>query len=61
MFALQQDTRRMRAMDIINTHAGKRILRLGAEGFDPKAKMTQDQLSPAYLTNRADLPTTHGQ
>lgn len=61
MFAPQQDTRLMKAMDIINTHAGKRILRLGAEGFDAKAKMTQDRLSPAYLTNWADLPTAHCQ
>lgn len=61
LFAPPQDTRLMKAMDIINTHAGKRILRLGSEGFDAKAKMTQDRLSPAYLTNWSDLPIAHCQ
>ncbi|MGC9459069.1 Y-family DNA polymerase [Vibrio genomosp. F10] len=61
MFAPQQDTRLMTAMDIINSHAGKRIVRLGSEGFDAKAKMTQERLSPAYLTKWAELPTVHCQ
>ncbi|WP_418114696.1 DUF4113 domain-containing protein [Vibrio scophthalmi] len=61
MFSPQQDTRLMTAMDIINSHAGKRIVRLGSEGFDAKAKMTQDRLSPAYLTKWAELPTVHCQ
>ncbi len=61
MFVPQQDTRLMEAMDVINNHAGKRVIRLGSEGFSAKAKMTQDRLSPAYLTKWADLPTAHCQ
>ncbi len=59
MFAPKQDTRLMKAMDIINLHAGERVVRLGSEGFEAKAKMTRDRLSPAYLTKWSDLPTAH--
>ncbi|WP_394241073.1 Y-family DNA polymerase [Vibrio astriarenae] len=61
MFAPHQDPRLMTVMDRINSLAGERIVRLGAEGFEAKAKMTRDRLSPAYLTKWADLPIVHCQ
>ncbi|HCG7986709.1 TPA: DUF4113 domain-containing protein [Vibrio parahaemolyticus] len=42
-------------------HNFQSIVRLGSEGFDAKAKMTQDRLSSAYLTKWAELPTVHCQ
>ncbi|MDR9828093.1 Y-family DNA polymerase [Vibrio sp. FNV 38] len=59
MFAQHQDPRLMKAMDLINNYAGERIVRLGAEGFGAKARMTRDRLSPAYLTKWTDIPTVH--